>query len=226
MATLLARSIREMTMRDADWYFDIVSPFSYLQWATRDRLAGRVRLRPVPVVTGALLAHWEHKGPAEIAPKRLHTYRTCQWRARILGVPFRFPPAHPFNPIAALRLIVALDASDAAVDALFDAAFGTGRDVADMAVLTEIGTALGLDDVAGAIARPEVKQRLRANTDAALARGVFGVPTIALDDALFWGEDMTDMVIDYCDDPAAFDTPEMRRLTTLPVGIERKPARP
>jgi len=212
-------------MRDADWYFDIVSPFSYLQWKTRDRLAGRVRFHPIPVVTGALFAHWEQPGPAEIAPKRFHTYRTCQWRARLLGVPLRFPPAHPFNPIAALRLIVALDASEAAVDAVFDAAFAEGRDVTDMAVLSGIGSALGLDDVAEAIARPEVKQRLRAHTDAAIARGVFGVPTVALGDALFWGEDMTAMVIDYCDDPAAFDTDEMRRLRTLPVGIERKTAR-
>ena len=140
-------------MRDADWYFDIVSPFSYLQWKTRDRLAGRVRLRPIPVVTGALFAHWEQLGPAEVAPKRFHTYRTCQWRARLLGVPLRFPPAHPFNPIAALRLVVALDASEAAVDAVFDAAFAEGRDVTDMAVLSAIGSALGLDDVAEGIER-------------------------------------------------------------------------
>lgn len=211
-------------MREADWYFDVVSPFAYLQWKTRDRLAGRVRLRPIPVVLGALLAHWAQKGPAEIPPKRFHTYRACQWRARVLGVPFRFPPTHPFNPIAALRLIVALDASETAVDAVFDAAFGEGRDVTDMAMLSEIGASLSFADVADQIARPEVKQRLRANTDAAIARGVFGVPTVALGDELFWGEDMTEMLVEYCDNPTTFDTPEMRGLKTLPSGIKREPA--
>ena len=207
---------------ECDWYFDIVSPFSYLQWKTRNRLADWIRLRPVPIVFGAVLAHWEQLGPAEIPPKRLHTYRACQWRADQLGIPFRFPPAHPFHPIAALRLIVALDASEAAVDAVFDAAFGEGRDMTDPAVLEALGHALGLDDVAGAIERPEVKRQLRANTDAAIARGVFGVPTIAVGDELFWGEDMTAMVIDYLGHPALFDTGEMLRLKSLPADVERR----
>jgi 2-hydroxychromene-2-carboxylate isomerase len=215
-----------MSVQTCDWYFDVISPFAYLQWKTRDRLAGRVQLRPVPVVLGALLAHWEQKGPAEIPPKRFHTYRGCQWRAARLGVPFRFPPAHPFNPIAALRLIVALGASDKAVDTVFDAAFGVGRDVSDPAVLEEIGRALGLDDVAGAISRPEVKQQLRANTDAAIARGVFGVPTTMVGEELFWGEDMTEMLAEYVGDPASFDTVEMRRLRTLPAGVQREQSKP
>lgn len=210
-----------MSVKEADWYFDVISPFSYLQWKTRDRLAGRVRLRPRPIVFGAVLDHWGQRGPAEIPPKRFHTYRAVQWRAEKLGVRFRFPPAHPFNPIGALRLIVACDAAEAAVDAVFDAAFGDGRDVSDAAVLEEIGARLGLGDVAEAIARPEVKQALRANTEAAIAAGVFGVPTISVDGELFWGEDMTEMVGDYLQDPAAFDTVEMRRLRSLPEGVRR-----
>ncbi|WP_157219705.1 2-hydroxychromene-2-carboxylate isomerase [Flavisphingomonas formosensis] len=209
-----------------DWFFDIVSPFAYLQWKTRARLAGRIRLRPVPILFGAILGHWQQKGPAEIAPKRLHTYRYCQWRADTLGVPFRFPPGHPFNPVSALRLVVALGAGDAAVDALFDAAFGEGRDVSDMTELAAIGHRFGIADVEVEIARPDIKQRLRANTDAALARGVFGVPTIDVAGTLFWGEDATDMLIAYLDDPDLFDTPEMRRIAALPVAATRptKPA--
>lgn len=214
-----------MGVQEQDWYFDVVSPFAYLQWKTRERLAGIVRLRPVPVVLGALLAHWEQKGPAEIPPKRWHTYRASQWRAEKLGIKFRYPPAHPFNPIAALRLIVACGASEAAVDALFDAAFGAGRDVSDPAVLAEIGAALGVGDVAEAIARPEVKQRLRENTDAAIARGVFGVPTIVVGGEIFWGEDTAEMLAAYIENPALFATPEMARLKNLPVGAQREPGR-
>ncbi len=210
-----------MTIETCDWYFDVISPFSYLQWKTRERFAGRIRLRPVPVVLGALLAHYQQRGPAEIPPKRWHTYRYCQWRAAKLGLEFHFPPAHPFNPIAALRLIVALDARDEVVDAVFDSTFGKGQDVSDPAILSALGAALGVDDIATAINRPEVKQRLRENTDAAIATGVFGVPTIKAGAELFWGEDMTEMVIDYIDDPDLFASPEMLRLKTLPEGIHR-----
>jgi 2-hydroxychromene-2-carboxylate isomerase len=214
-----------MSVPSYDWYFDVISPFAYLQWKTRDRLNGRVKLNPVPVVLGALLTHWEQKGPAEIPPKRLQTYRSCQWRAAELGVPFRFPPAHPFNPIAALRLIIALGTSDAAVDAVFGAVFGEGRNISDPTVLEEIGRALGLNDVAAAISQPEVKLQLRTNTDAAIARGVFGVPTTVVGEELFWGEDTTGMLAAYIDNPALFDTPEMQRLKTLPEGVQRNTAK-
>jgi 2-hydroxychromene-2-carboxylate isomerase len=214
-----------MSVQTYDWYFDVISPFAYLQWKTRDRLAAHAKLRPVPVVLGALLSRWEQKGPAEVPPKRFHTYRGCQWRAEKLGIPFRFPPAHPFNPIAALRLIVVLDASEAAVDAVFDAAFGEGRNVSNPVVLNELGRALGLDDVATAISQPSVKLRLRENTDTAIARGVFGVPTTIVDEELFWGEDTTEMLAEYLTNPALFDTSEMHRLRTLPEGVQRGPAR-
>jgi len=215
-----------MSVQTYNWYFDVNSPFAYLQWKTRDRLAGIATLRPIPVVLGALLTHWEQKGPAEIPPKRFHTYRACQWRAEKLGIQFRFPPAHPFNPIAALRLIVALDASEEAVDVVFTAAYGEGRDISDPAVLDELGRALGLADVATAISQSSVKLRLRENTDAAIARGVFGVPTTIVNEELFWGEDTTEMLAEYLTDPALFDTPEMRRLRTLPEGVQRAPAKP
>jgi 2-hydroxychromene-2-carboxylate isomerase len=211
-----------MSVQSYDWYFDVVSPFAYLQWKTRERLDAVARLRPVPVVLGALLNHWEQKGPAEIPPKRFHTYRACQWRAARLGIPFRFPPAHPFNPISALRLIIALGTTEAAVDAVFTAAFGEGRDISDPAVLAAIGRSFGLADTGAAIATPGVKQQLRANTDAAIARGVFGVPTVAVGDELFWGEDMTEMLGEYLANPSAFDTDEMRRLRTLPAAVQRE----
>jgi 2-hydroxychromene-2-carboxylate isomerase len=72
------------------------------------------------------------------------------------------------------------------------------------------------------IAAPEIKAALRANTDAALARGVFGVPTFAIDDELFWGDDATDMFLDYLADPEKFRSGEMARLAALPIGQARK----
>jgi 2-hydroxychromene-2-carboxylate isomerase len=217
----MKRTTEQMDVQTYDWYFDVISPFAYLQWKTRARLAAHAVLRPVPIVLGALLAHWEQKGPAEIPPKRFHTYRACQWRAAKLGIPFRFPPAHPFNPIAPLRLIIALGSTEAAVDAVFDAAFATGQDISAPAVLDGIGRGFGLTSVAAAISQPEIKLQLRQNTEAAIARGVFGVPTTIVGEEIFWGEDSTEMLAEYLTDPAFFTTSEMQRLRTLPAAVQR-----
>ena len=90
-------------MKRATWYFDFISPFAYLQWR-RLRDERRLALEPVPILFAAVLDHVGQKGPAEIPGKRTFTYRFVHWQARRAGVPLRFPPAHPFNPMAALRL--------------------------------------------------------------------------------------------------------------------------
>src|SRR5882724_11414975 len=95
-------------MTPATWYFDVISPYVYLQIADPQRLPPNLAITPKPVLFAGLLNHWGQKGPAEIAGKRLHTYRQCAWIAGSRGVPFRMPPAHPFNPLSALRLLCAL----------------------------------------------------------------------------------------------------------------------
>ena len=89
------------------WVFDVISPFAYLAFSRLEELPDGVELQLVPVLLAALLNHFGQRGPAEIPPKRRFTYRFVLWRARRLGLPLRMPPAHPFNPLAALRLIIA-----------------------------------------------------------------------------------------------------------------------
>ena len=72
------------------------------------------------------------------------------------------------------------------------------------------------------IASADVKDGLRANTEAAIARGVFGVPTLAIGEDLFWGFDTLGMVRDYLADPELFQTAEMQRLGTLDYGVPRR----
>ncbi len=208
--------------RQIDWYFDFISPFAYLQFTHLERLPGDVELRLVPVLFAGLLGHWEHKGPAEIPAKRVQTYRYCHWLAQRLGVPYRTPPAHPFNPLTALRLAIALDASRPVVAAIFDYIWGRGGDVDDRDAFATLAATLGVDDVEACIAAPAVKQTLRANTDAAIARGVYGVPTAAVGGELFWGFDTTDLLLDYLADPGLLATPEMQRLAALPSAATRR----
>src|SRR5690606_33030586 len=125
-----------------------------------------------------LLNHWGHKGPAEIPPKRVFTFQYCAWWAGRRGVPFRLPPGHPFNPLGALRLAIALDAREEAVGEIFDFVWAEGRDVGDPRAWAELVRRLGVGEADALVARAEVKQRLRDNTERAIAAGVYGVPTL------------------------------------------------
>ncbi|MCD7097719.1 DsbA family protein [Stenotrophomonas sp. MMGLT7] len=203
------------------WYFDFVSPFSYLHWHRLQALPQFARIEPVPIVFGAVLRERGIRGPAEIPHKRVFTYRQALWQARGDGVAMRFPPAHPFSPLAALRLCIAAGTTPRAITAVFDHIWRDGHDGSDANGLAAVAAALGIDDVAAAIAEPAVKARLQANTDAALAAGVFGVPTLDIDGELFWGNDMHGLMRAVLDDPRLLHDGEMARLAALPEGIAR-----
>jgi 2-hydroxychromene-2-carboxylate isomerase len=211
-------------MKTADWYFDFISPFAYLQSEALQRFDGRLAIRPVPVLFAGLLKHWGQKGPAELATKRRFTYRQVQWLAGRNGIPFRFPPQHPFNPVRALRAAVALGASMDAIHTIFRFVWGEGRDPNDPAEWAELARRLNAPDLDARCNDDAVKSQLLRNGEQALAAGVFGVPTLAVEGELFWGFDATDMALDWLADPARFAAGEFARIDSLPVGAARKEA--
>ena len=206
----------------ADWYFDFVSPFAYLQSERLASLPSLVGIRYRPVLFAGLLGASGQKGPAEIPAKRAFTYRFCLWQAARLGIPLKFPPEHPFNPLPLLRLAIACESSPEAVHRIFRFVWRDGR-LPDLPIeWAELIALLGVPDADARIATTEVKEELRRNTDEAITRGVFGVPTLALGTELFWGADATEMVADYVKAGCKFQDPEYARIATLPVGATRR----
>jgi 2-hydroxychromene-2-carboxylate isomerase len=203
------------------WVFDLISPYAYLGLNQLPLLPAGTEIELVPVLLAGLLNHHGQIGPAEIDSKRRFTYRFVVWRARKMGVSLKMPPAHPFNPLSALRLVIAAGSDRRSVQTAFDFVFGQGRDVSDPAVLADLARALGLADPESASNDPGVKQTLRKNTDWAIERGVFGVPTFVVGKELFWGHDAFDMVVDYLRDPGQFSDAQMTRIDDLPVGVVR-----
>ena len=203
-----------------DWYFDFISPFAYLQWRRLRRDHPEVALNPKPLLFAAILNHVGQLGPAEIPQKRRHTYRIVLWQARAAGIPLHFPPAHPFNPLPALRLCLAAPDRMQAIDAIFAHIWEHGRLADSVEALADVAASLGIDDPA-AIARDEVKRELLANGEEAMALGVFGVPTLRVRDELFWGNDATGLALSYARDPATLDA-EMRRVDDLPEAVQRR----
>ena len=207
-------------MTDANrWYFDFISPFAYLQWPKVRALMAEHAIVPVPILLAAVLDARGQKGPAEIPSKREFTYRHVLWQAREAGVPLRFPPRHPFNPLPALRLCIAAGASTASIDALFDWIWVQGNAADSTEALEPVREALGLP--AGIADTAEVKAMLRHCTEIAVTSGVFGVPTLGLGNALFWGNDAHAFAVAVLHEPALLDEVEMRRVAGLPVGVQR-----
>lgn len=207
-------------MRAADWYFDFISPYSYFALLRFDELRDQLDIHYRPTLLAGLLEHWGHKGPAEISAKRTWTYRACTWWAMQQGIPFRFPAAHPFNPLPYLRLAIAADNSPSAVKRIFEALWTTGADPSDERLVTQLAQALNVKT--SRLSEPDVKDALRRETEQAAARGVFGVPTLIVEGELFWGEDAMDFVKAYIADPGILASDEMKRVSSLPVGASRK----
>jgi 2-hydroxychromene-2-carboxylate isomerase len=210
--------------RSIDFHYDVISPFAHVALKRLEELPEGVTVRPVPVLLGAILAHWGQRGPAEISAKRLHTYRLSVFLGERHGLDIRFPPRHPFNPLHALRLLAGANADLQMVRAAFDFVFAEGRAPdtdAELAALTQrlgVPLLLASDETA--------KAALRANTDRAIERGVFGVPSFVADTPsgheVFWGVDAFDMLLAWLETPDMFEHERYRHLNDVSVGIERK----
>ena len=209
-------------MTKADWYFDFISPFAYLQLSRFETFQEDLEINPVPVLFGGLLKHWGQLGPAEIPPKRKFVYRFFKWQADQNNIPFKMPPRHPYNPLAALRLCIAAGGQLDHIRSVFQVIYGEGTQPDEPGGIMAIAKALGIDDAEAAISDEKVKNILRVNTETAIKSGVFGVPTFLIDDQVRWGADATEMMLSYVNNPELFQTPEMRRISEMPMGVVRQ----
>ncbi|WP_345540542.1 2-hydroxychromene-2-carboxylate isomerase [Variovorax defluvii] len=179
-------------MKKIVFHLDFVSPYAYLAFEhlpqALEGLSYDVAYRPV--LLGALLKHHGQLGPAEIPPKRAWTYRQVLWLGHTHGIAIEMPASHPFNPLPLLRLALATtqdgDISRYVAETLFRHVWQGGGEAGDAGRLAALAAQLRLSRDAGG---DEVKAQLKANTDAAIARGLFGVPAFEVDGRCFWGFD-------------------------------------
>ena len=209
-------------MTKTTWYFDFISPFAYLQLARFTELPQNLDISLKPVLFGSLLKHWGQLGPAEIPPKRRFVYRFFKWNADRLDLPFLMPPSHPYNPLPALRLCVAAGSQLHQVKEIFNVIYGQGIQPDSTVGIQAIAKAVGITDPDTVINDQAVKQKLRENTELAINEGVFGVPSFVVNNEVFWGGDATEMLLDYLENTDLFNSPEMTRISTMPMGKKRK----
>jgi 2-hydroxychromene-2-carboxylate isomerase len=198
------------------FFFDFISPFSYLLLEQHEKWPD-MNFELVPVQLMKLLDRWGQPHAATIPSKRVFTYRHALFRAEQLGIPFKMPPAHPFDPSRALRLAVLADAEITVVREIFRYIWREGRDPATPEGFAGLCERVGMADAASRIEDEDVKARLRANNDRAVEMGVFGVPTFVVNDQIFWGEDTLPMVLYVARSPNWLDAAEVKRISNLPI---------
>ncbi len=212
-------------MKHITFYFDVISPYAYLAFEqlpkTLEGISHSVTYKPV--LFGAMLQHFGQLGPAEIAPKRTWTYRQINWLAKQQGSSLHMPANHPFNPLGLLRLAVACGKDGLCnryvAETLFRHVWQGGLDAGDaqrlQALAGQLKPARSHDD-------PNVKAELKANTDAAIAKGIFGVPTMEVDGEAFWGLDALPMLRAYLEGDEWFVSSQWLAAGDLPTGVVRK----
>ena len=214
-------------MTRIDFHFDVLSPYAWLAFVRLPEALQGISHHVVyqPLLLAGLLGHWGQKGPAEIAPKRDWTYRQVGWLAAQQGTPLQLPRPHPFNPLALQRLALACAPAGGTpnrhqVEQLFRHVWcRDGADPNEPAALAALTEALApRRDPAGA----EVKQELRERTEAAVAAGIFGVPTIGAGGRLFFGLDALPMLRDALTGGTWFDGPGWDEAARQPPGVSRR----
>ena len=183
------------------FYFDFISPYAYFAWRKLPTLAKKYNreIEAHPVVFGKLLDKWGQLGPAEIPPKRNWLNEYCLRYAALNGFKYNPPKKHPFNPLAALRMSLKEVSGDdqlRVIDSIFEGGWSHGADLGDLSTLTSLLTKQSIDgeSLIHKVSELYVKELLINETSHAIEKGVFGVPTIIIDDNLFWGNDQMDHI--------------------------------
>jgi 2-hydroxychromene-2-carboxylate isomerase len=179
-----------------EFYFDYGSPYSYLADTQIEAIVQRTGATLVrkPMLLGGVFKSIGNHSPAELPQKSTWSgFDTPLW-ARHYGVPFQRNPFFPINTLALMRGAAAaeIDGSFARYHpAIFKAMWVDGRNLNDIKEVAAVLTAAGLDPqkFGNRIQEQDVKDRLKATTDEAVARGVFGAPTSFVDGQMFFGND-------------------------------------
>lgn len=212
-------------MKALQFWFDPISPYAQLAFErlpqALEGLSYSVDYRPI--LFAGLLKQWGQKGPAEIEPKRAWTFRQIAWQAHRLGIRIDTPVQHPFNPLALLRLLHACTEEGGTpnrwqCEQVLHHVWHGGEDANDAQRLAELRARLAPPRDPDSDA---VKQSLKDLTAQALARGVFGVPTIEVDGRLFWGLDSLEMLAACLRGDAWFEGPDWDAAAAPRPGIAR-----
>jgi len=192
-----------MTTRSVEFYFDVGSPAAYLAYTQLPHLCADTGAELVwkPMLLGGVFQATGNRSPVEVAPKGAYMTDDLKRFARRYGVPYEHNPHFPINTLLLMRGATALQMREperlrAYLDAVFPAIWVEGRNMNEPATVGAVLQQAGFDAtrILAMASEQEVKDRLKAVTQEAVARGVFGAPTMFVGSQMFWGQDRLDFV--------------------------------
>ena len=189
--------------KTAEFFFDVGSPATYLAWTQLPALCAQASARLVysPMLLGGVFQATGNASPATVPAKGSYMTTDLGRFAKRYGVPFAMNPHFPINTLQLMRAAIGVQLRqpehlDAFLTAVFEALWVNGVNLNDLAAVGATLAAAGFDpaQVFALVNDAEIKAALKANTEVAVTRGVFGAPTVFVDDAMFFGQDRLDFV--------------------------------
>lgn len=190
-------------MKTVDFYFDFGSPAAYLAWTQLPALceAAGAQLVYKPMLLGGVFQSTGNRSPIAVPAKGKYLFHDLNRYAARYAVPFRLNPNFPINTLVLMRGAAGLLARepqrfDDYARAVFNAMWVDGQNLNDPQVVAAVLQAAGFDPAAfmALVSDADVKERLKALTQEAVDREIFGAPTMFVGDLMFWGQDRLEFV--------------------------------
>lgn len=191
--------------KTVEFYFDLGSPATYLAYTQLPKICAQTdsQLIYIPILLGGVFKATGNASPATIPAKGLYMFQDLDRYAKRYGVPLKFNPNFPINTLMLMRAVTGVqlrhpERFQAFIDCLFQAIWVEGRNLDDLATVATVLTQNGFDptEVLALTADEDVKATLKNNTEKAVQRGVFGAPSMFVDNQLFFGQDRLDFVLE------------------------------
>lgn len=189
--------------KTAEFFFDVGSPAAYLAWTQMPALCAQAGATLVyrPMLLGGVFQATGNASPMMVPAKGSYMAVDLGRFAKRYGVSFRINPHFPINTLSLMRAVIGVqlrqpERFDALLDALYPALWANGANLNDPAVTAALLVEAEFDPAAifALTNDADIKAALKANTEEAVARGVFGAPTVFVGDAMFFGQDRLDFV--------------------------------
>ncbi|WP_288097769.1 2-hydroxychromene-2-carboxylate isomerase [Pseudomonas sp.] len=191
--------------KTVEFYFDLGSPATYLAYTQLPKICERTgsQLTYIPILLGGVFKATGNASPATVPAKGRYMFQDLDRYARRYGVPLKFNPHFPINTLMLMRAVTGMqlrlpERFAAFIDCLFKALWVDGRSLDEPATVAAVLTENGFDpnEVLALTADEQIKAALKDNTEKAVHRGVFGAPSMFVDNQLFFGQDRLDFVVE------------------------------
>lgn len=191
--------------KTVEFYFDLGSPATYLAYTQLPKICAQTgsQLTYIPMLLGGVFKATGNASPAMIPAKGRYMFQDLDRYAKRYNVPLKYNPHFPINTLMLMRAVTGVQLRQperflAFIDCLFTALWVEGRSLDDPATVAAVLKENDFDpnEVLALTADEEVKAALKENTEKAVQRGVFGAPSMFIDNQLFFGQDRLDFVLE------------------------------